>query len=871
MSSSESDEEDEDVQNIKRPAKKRKSAVDDLRPVRVCVRSLKKPYCCVGAQVDEDDNILQWRTVTRGQYKTICRSWAGRGLSGVEGTPLQVEPKSESESDEDREEPPVASISGTSHRKDEAKKTDETNMNFSQVDEIIELLDSNDEDDYNNSQQNFHDLDRNSPSEKERLSEGEGSESDVHEENDFIEEEGDDDEESQILNESQNSLYYKIAKIKSRYQGENLQSPPQEVIDSDEDFLESERVIFEDIASCIDGADVKMVRRAYRSLEESQGGMPDRDQVFLMVIQQVEKRMLDKLSRSHEMTERQVKIIMLELKGDDRDRIVQETDLIEAILAQKKLNAISDDIVEKTSHSFEKVKKATNWMKTRKTEISKENLLLKLEEMKKVDEFVKITATQKHLDENLVRDTVNAEIDEAGIFVQQDVENLLATQIEALKKIELHQKELKKESSDDAMDIDDLLNDEEIEISERTQIEALKKIELHQKEWTKESSDDDMDIDDLLNDEDIEISERGEKPKAQLGAAATIDGGKSDRKAERMQRLKDIAEAQKKRTQSEPKKLPSSGVMKTSIPKNQTLLEEFQNQSEKAEKKSSSVKKSLPSTSGVRERHLSDKTGARPTEKRERRNSLNFLEEEAKNDSESLHNKKSLQSKKEKYVDTYDGYKTPKKLSVHNVDYNIMSQDISKMPVPNAKPLQFEGIEPKIRAKKGSRRVQWKDLHGLRPLVEVREIEADNKGVKVQPGIMDGEFVRGGNRRKPENSPVRMNDVFKIVLNWNTSWLEEQKKVVEPPPVTGRFRVLPLLSTFSSLQDYVQIFLPLMFRELWSSVFQDYSERPQEPVLVALREVSPDESQQFKLIRCVALLSRKVNSVCKDLQCQLLN
>ena len=823
MSSSESDEEDEDVQNIKRPAKKRKSAVDDLRSVGVRLCSLKTPYCCVGAQVDEDDNILQWRTVTRGQYKTICRSWAGRGLSGVEGTPLQVEPKSESESDEDREEPPVASISGTSHRKDEAKKTDETNMNFSQVDEIIELLDSNDEDDYNNSQQNFHDLDRNSPSEKERLSEGEGSESDVHEENDFIEEEGDDDEESQILNESQNSLYYKIAKIKSRYQGENLQSPPQEVIDSDEDFLESERIIFEDIASCIDGADVKMVRRAYRSLEESQGGMPDRDQVFLMVIQQVEKRMLDKLSRSQEMTERQVKIIMLELKGDDRDRIVQETDLIEAILAQKKLNAISDDIVEKTSHSFEKVKKATNWMKTRKTEISKENLLLKLEEMKKVDEFVKITATQKHLDENLVRDTVNAEIDEAGIFVQQDVENLLATQIEALKKIELHQKEL-----------------------------------------TKESSDDDMDIDDLLNDE--EISERGEKPKAQLGAAATIDGGKSDRKAERMQRLKDIAEAQKKRTQSEPKKLPSSGVMKTSIPKNQTLLEEFQNQSEKAEKKSSSVKKSLPSTSGVRQRHLSDKTGARPTEKRERRNSLNFLEEEAKNDSESLHNKKSLQSKKEKYVDTYDGYKTPKKLSVHNVDYNIMSQDISKMPVPNAKPLQFEGIEPKIRAKKGSRRVQWKDLHGLRPLVEVREIEADNKGVKVQPGIMDGEFVRGGNRRKPENSPVRMNDVFKIVLNWNTSWLEEQKKVVEPPPVTGRFRVLPLLSTFSSLQDYVQIFLPLMFRELWSSVFQDYSERPQEPVLVALREVSPDESQQFKLIRCVALLSRKVNSVCKDLK-----
>merc|ERR1719233_464432 len=69
-----------------------------------------------------------------------------------------------------------------------------------------------------------------------------------------------------------------------------------------------------------------------------------------------------------------------------------------------------------------------------------------------------------------------------------------------------------------------------------------------------------------------------------------------------------------------------------------------------------------------------------------RRASSGFPEEESNRDNIK---------KKEKYSATSDGYKSVNKMSMANIDYNILSQDdISRIHV-NAKPLMFAGIEPK--------------------------------------------------------------------------------------------------------------------------------------------------------------------------------
>ena len=70
-----------------------------------------------------------------------------------------------------------------------------------------------------------------------------------------------------------------------------------------------------------------------------------------------------------------------------------------------------------------------------------------------------------------------------------------------------------------------------------------------------------------------------------------------------------------------------------------------------------------------RERRPSEKLEI-PFKVRERRSSAGFLEHEANKDLE-------VKKKREKYVSTGDGYSKVKKMSVHNIDYNVMSQDLA--------------------------------------------------------------------------------------------------------------------------------------------------------------------------------------------------
>ena len=55
------------------------------------------------------------------------------------------------------------------------------------------------------------------------------------------------------------------------------------------------------------------------------------------------------------------------------------------------------------------------------------------------------------------------------------------------------------------------------------------------------------------------------------------------------------------------------------------------------------------------------------------------------------------------------------------------------MPVPNAKPLNYQGIKPKKQTGK-RKKLRWRDENGMDTLVDIKFIDANNKGMKCGPG-----------------------------------------------------------------------------------------------------------------------------------------
>ena len=324
--------------------------------------------------------------------------------------------------------------------------------------------------------------------------------------------------------------------------------------------------------------------------------------------------------------------------------------------------------------------------------------------------------------------------------------------------------------------------------------------------------------------------------------------------AERKEKLKKVEEDRLKMKKPVVEKpvYAQVGKMKSSVPKNQKLLQEMQEAGTMGPPRRRAEHGTSNKIAG-RERRLSGpETGDRPGVIGQRRSSAGFLEEESNRD----------KVKKNKYSATHDGYKAVKKMSMANIDYNIMSQDISKMRV-DAKPLKFTGIEPKkIEPKKIKKKLSWRDKTGLESLVDVREIPAENKGIKCGTGNKELELrVAAGknDKRTGGKKELELDDVFKTILEWKCIWLEEQKKQKEPPHVQGNRQMITLTETFSSGEEYTKIFLPMMLHELWSTIVADYEEKVEakreEIVPICLQEVSKDLSQQFNIIRCVGLLT----------------
>ena len=219
-------------------------------------------------------------------------------------------------------------------------------------------------------------------------------------------------------------------------------------------------------------------------------------------------------------------------------------------------------------------------------------------------------------------------------------------------------------------------------------------------------------------------------------------------------------------------------------------------------------------------------------------------------------------AKKEKYQVTKDGYRAVKKMSVSNVDYNVMSQDVANMQV-NAEPLRFEGIAPKKKGK--CLKLRWADEEPGATLVEIRWIESENKGRKandskadLQAGAAARSLKQAAQKLQKEEANVlsgkdiKVDEVLKKVLSWNCRWLEEQKKQARAPDVSGgSWPVLPLTAEFESGEHYVRMFVPLMLHELWSMISQEVEKKAglrREIAPVMVMEVVPEIGKPFNQV-----------------------
>ena len=92
---------------------------------------------------------------------------------------------------------------------------------------------------------------------------------------------------------------------------------------------------------------------------------------------------------------------------------------------------------------------------------------------------------------------------------------------------------------------------------------------------------------------------------------------------------------------------------------------------------------------------------------------------------------------------------------------------------------------------------------------------------------------------------------MKKVLSWNCRWLEEQKKQVQAPDVSGgSWPVVPLTADFASGEHYVRMFVPLMLHELWAMISQEVEKKEQrrEIAPVIVMEVSPEIGKPFNQV-----------------------
>ena len=892
---------------------------------------LRLPSRATGAIVGQGDKVVKWNIVDIEEYKRWSRKARGLPEDGSGGTPLLVElalgidsskdkgenkgPVKENnkdvseegeiideeeeddlslvDSDEDfskdnifakpMETSPVSSEDEDEMEHEQTKDKRAKNvkqepretptLNYSLLEDVITIIDSDDEEGYNQSQNvvldEDHALERTeSPdSLRSEFSEGEMSSDALDFEGNMTEE---DEDEIQILNESQTPLFTKIlnaSKIKSEPEVpnvdnlENHEEESQSLLESLLDDVEGpDDMMIRDVAMAVDGANETLVKKVYKRLHDEGGKTPSLNDILPEVVVEVERKLVIKMSLAHGIPMKSVEVLVINMKGDDQGKYITEKELERAITEKKEEEAVVDKFRSGSSFSNDIVKEAVLKLRQRKTKLTEESLMNVLEEFNERQFIIASLADKLKLSEVDIEPAIEEVLAKSGKLSEEAVEDVLQRKIRSKEKgKDQHEKLLSKKSKelaeifntsiDEAREsltlndfdedkafsalqsIQDKNKSKEHRLSETFNVsleEAKEVLGRHNGDLEAASQDEQLimnleseavkdndqelmkthlprstspnlledsdSIDDLLKDDEEEVSlsntkdhvandqptkhkpmklklasevnkpklidplplskrrgtfssssgtlppkklvpsksknEVSRKPESSSmpESSATKKKSKEEMAEERKQRLRDIAEKQamKKVEKTKVDEAPAAGVMKTSIPKNQRLLLDM------------AMENSEAGPSSGRKRHNSNKEFFKPKvpSPPSLKSSAGFLETEAKKDKEKL-------AKKEKYSTTSDGYKTVKKMTTDNVSYSVMSQDISKKPMPHVKPFQLSGLNDEIAALSKKRKsVRWRDESGFEPLVDTRYIEAANKGIKCGPGNKDLLMVR---------------------------------------------------------------------------------------------------------------------------------
>ena len=314
----------------------------------------------------------------------------------------------------------------------------QTYINYSQNEEVIEILDSSDEENYeaNQSQSvvspiktnideelsDIEDLLRDSPS-PTFVGEDESEMSDVINDDDDIE----------ILKESQNSLYTTIFKAVHKVEPE-LNRRDESAFDSTKldcesklDEREDEDELIKDIVDAVEGADDNMVRSAIRKLNLSNSKCERvYDAIFDMVKEEVEDNMVRKLSKIHKCSVRQVKICLANLKGDDKDKHITEEMLKTEVEQKIKEEELVKHIECELKYPREKIQETINSMRIVKDTVEKDDLVARLREKDNLNECILSLAKKEDIEESIAREAVVEVMKNRGSYIEKAVLDLIA-------------------------------------------------------------------------------------------------------------------------------------------------------------------------------------------------------------------------------------------------------------------------------------------------------------------------------------------------------------------------------------------------------------------------------------------------------------
>ncbi|XP_046463247.1 uncharacterized protein LOC124209338 isoform X2 [Daphnia pulex] len=119
---------------------------------------------------------------------------------------------------------------------------------------------------------------------------------------------------------------------------------------------------------------------------------------------------------------------------------------------------------------------------------------------------------------------------------------------------------------------------------------------------------------------------------------------------------------------------------------------------------------------------------------------------------------------------------------------------------------------------------------------------------------------------RPVDREALMNDILHIICNWRYDWIENEKETENKhklPPLLDSLRrenscirpelsLLPVQSSYASVESYSSTFTPLMLEELWASICNDVETREPE-VFTTLIHPKPEFCDGFALLRCETL------------------